>query len=67
MAKVPSTMKNPRFYTKVFGKTTESTAKDKNLIPWTNPILRAHLSKVKNKALVHKRGQTAAHTMVIGA
>ena len=56
-----------RIYTKAFGKTTESTAKGKNLIPWTNLILRAHLTRVKNKGLERKSGQTAAHIMGIGA
>ena len=56
-----------KFFIKVFGKTTESTAKEKNTTPWINQILTVHLAMVKNKDLVHKSGQTAAHTMVIGA
>ena len=53
--------------TKVTGKITESTAKVLNSTLWMNQISRAHFAKVKNKDLVRKSGQMAAHTVVIGA
>lgn len=67
MAKEPSTMQKTRFYTKAFGKITESTAKALNTTPWMNQISRVHFAKVKNKDLARKSGQMAAHTVVTGA